>query len=149
MSIDERSRHELFLRLEQVLGPEPASTLMEHLPPAGWADVATKHDVATLRRELSADMALLRSDLTSDMAVLRSDLTGQINKVGADLSGEIALVRSDLGGEISLVRSETVSMKHEILATVRAEFAAQTRAMFLAIVTIVLTMSGLVFALAR
>lgn len=45
MALDERSRHELFLRLEEVLGPEPASTLMEMMPPAGWADVATKRDL--------------------------------------------------------------------------------------------------------
>ena len=127
MSIDERSRHELFVRLEQVLGPEPASTLMEHLLPVGWGDVATKRDLAVMRTDLSAEINLLRSDL----------------------SGEISLVRSDLSGEINVLRSEMVGMKHEILATMRGEFAGQTRAMFVAIVTIVLTMSGLVFALAR
>jgi hypothetical protein len=87
MAIDERSRHELYLRLEQALGPESATTLMEHLPPVGWADVATKRDLDGL--------------------------------------------------------------KHELMAGFRAELAAQTRAMFLAIVTIVLTMSGLVLAVAR
>jgi hypothetical protein len=45
MGIDERTRHQLFLRLENVLGPEEATTLMEHLPPVGWADVVTKHDL--------------------------------------------------------------------------------------------------------
>ena len=38
MAIDERSRHELFVRLEEVLGEEHATVLMEHLPPVGWAD---------------------------------------------------------------------------------------------------------------
>lgn len=35
MALDERARHELFLRLEQALGPESAETLMELLPPVG------------------------------------------------------------------------------------------------------------------
>lgn len=48
MAIDERSRHELYVRLEGVLGPEAATTLMEHLPPVGWADVATKRDLDLL-----------------------------------------------------------------------------------------------------
>ena len=30
---DERSRHQLYLRLEEALGPDAATTLMEHLPP--------------------------------------------------------------------------------------------------------------------
>jgi tRNA A37 N6-isopentenylltransferase MiaA len=45
MTIDERTRHDLFLRLEEVLGAEEATTLMEHLPPIGWGDVATKQDL--------------------------------------------------------------------------------------------------------
>jgi hypothetical protein len=45
MPVDERSRHALYLRLEQVLGHEEATTLMESLPPTGWADVATKPDL--------------------------------------------------------------------------------------------------------
>ena len=48
MAIDERTRHQLYLRLEEVLGDEEANTLMEHLPPVGWADVATKQDQAVL-----------------------------------------------------------------------------------------------------
>jgi len=47
MAISEQSRHELYQRLEEALGTAAASTLMEHLPPVGWADVATKHDLAS------------------------------------------------------------------------------------------------------
>lgn len=48
MPVDERSRHALYLKLERILGREEASTLMEHLPPVGWADVATKRDLDQL-----------------------------------------------------------------------------------------------------
>lgn len=50
MAVDERSRHELYLRLESVVGRQEADTLMSLLP-VGWADVATKHD---LERDLAA-----------------------------------------------------------------------------------------------
>ena len=46
--IDERTRHEMYLGLEQKLGPIVADALMQHLPPVGWADVATKHDLDAL-----------------------------------------------------------------------------------------------------
>jgi hypothetical protein len=54
MTITEQSRHELHQRLDQVLGPEEATTLMEHLPPTGWREVATKHDLECLEMKLSS-----------------------------------------------------------------------------------------------
>lgn len=62
MAITEESRHRMYQRLEQLMGAEEAATLMEHLPPVGWADVATKRDLdaqelrfeAMLHRELNA-----------------------------------------------------------------------------------------------
>ena len=48
MAISEESRHHLYQRLEEVLGPAEATVLMEHLPPVGWADVATKRDLDVL-----------------------------------------------------------------------------------------------------
>jgi hypothetical protein len=58
MPVDERSRHRLYRKLETLLGPEEAGTLMDHLPPAGLANLATKDDlrneIAALRNELVA-----------------------------------------------------------------------------------------------
>ncbi len=56
MAIDERSRHRMYLKLEEVLGSEEAATLMEHLPPVGWADVATKRDLELLEIRLEAKL---------------------------------------------------------------------------------------------
>jgi ribosomal protein L9 len=46
MSTAEQERHDLHGKLEAVLGRDEAATLMSYLPPVGWADVATKHDLA-------------------------------------------------------------------------------------------------------
>jgi hypothetical protein len=56
MTIDERARHRLHERLDQVLGPDEAAILMEHLPPVGWADVATKRDLDQLEARMEARM---------------------------------------------------------------------------------------------
>ena len=52
MAIDERARHQLFQKLEEELGANAAATLMGFLPPVGWADVATKHDVVMMKEDL-------------------------------------------------------------------------------------------------
>jgi len=54
MQIDERTRREMYEHLEAVLGAQTADALMEHLPPVGWAEVATKSDLAALRVDLEA-----------------------------------------------------------------------------------------------
>ena len=45
MATTEQDRFRLHQRLEAVLGAQEAATLMEHLPPVGWAGVATKRDL--------------------------------------------------------------------------------------------------------
>ena len=57
MTISEESRHHLYQRLEQVLGPQEATVLMEYLPPVGWADVATKRDLDVLGIRLEERLA--------------------------------------------------------------------------------------------
>jgi len=54
MQIDERTRREMYERLEVVLGAQAADALMEHLPTVGWADVATKSDLAAMRVDIEA-----------------------------------------------------------------------------------------------
>jgi hypothetical protein len=60
MSVDERRRHEMYLKLEEVLGSQDAATLMEHLPPTGWADLVTNHSLdlrlEALEQRIRADM---------------------------------------------------------------------------------------------
>jgi hypothetical protein len=67
MAVDERARHSLFLRVEQELGPEAAETLMELLPPVGWADVATKEDLHQLEERISLRLDAKLSELRGDL----------------------------------------------------------------------------------
>ena len=48
MAVDERTRHEMYSGLEEKLGTKVADAVMAHLPPVGWADVATKQDLEFL-----------------------------------------------------------------------------------------------------
>ena len=61
MSVDERTRRDMYTGLEAALGAPVADALMAHLPPTGWADVARTHDVAVLRGEMVAALVGPRS----------------------------------------------------------------------------------------
>jgi hypothetical protein len=72
MAMDERSRYALHQKLEQLLGTDEAGTLMEHLPPVGWGDLATKQDLSSevggLRRDLKASETYVIGTLRSEIA---------------------------------------------------------------------------------
>ena len=52
MAVTEEARHELYRCVEDDWGKEVATTLIDHLPPGGWAKVATKDDIAALREHM-------------------------------------------------------------------------------------------------
>lgn len=45
MAISEARRFELHGKLRDVLGDDVGTTLMEHLPPSGWSNVARQDDM--------------------------------------------------------------------------------------------------------
>ena len=72
MTITDDARSDLYQRLKETMGDRPAGTLMAHLPPVGWADVATKQDLVLLKQ----DIAYLRETMATkaDLADLRSEM---------------------------------------------------------------------------
>src|SRR6476619_6392176 len=54
MAIDERDRHRLHQRLDDVLGLAEAATLMAHLPPVGWLDVTTNQQLWAVDERMAA-----------------------------------------------------------------------------------------------
>ncbi|QGG94337.1 hypothetical protein [Actinomarinicola tropica] len=103
MAITEKSRHELYRRLEEILGPDEATTLMEHLPPVGWADVATKDDLRSLESRLDARIDVLDaridvlgSELRTEMAILGSELRTEMATLGSELRTEMANLSTEL-----------------------------------------------------
>ena len=67
MAASDASRADLFGLLERSVGRETANALMDHIPPSGWPEFATRSDLALLRAELHADMADLRSELRFEL----------------------------------------------------------------------------------
>jgi len=123
MVVDERSRHQLYRRLEEVLGADAATTLIEHLPPVGWADVATKHDLASLEERI--ELRFARVDDRFDL------IDERMNERFNAMDDRIRASASDLR------------------ATFEHELRSQTTTMVFGLVSVVLTMAALAFALVR
>ncbi len=74
MTMDERQRYQLHQSLETHLGPESAATLMAYLPPVGWADVATKHDLVALEQRLDLRFEGIGHRFTAEIADVRTEI---------------------------------------------------------------------------
>ena len=68
MPVDDRTRLNLHRKLEAVLGTEEADTLMAHLPPVTWHDVATKADILAVKDDLRTTETVIRADLRTEIA---------------------------------------------------------------------------------
>lgn len=104
MTISDQTRHRLHQRLDEVLGPDDAATLMEHLPPVGWADVATKRDLDHLGVQLRAEMSVGFAEVRKEMA-----------EVGKEMSVGFADARTELHKEIAGLRADMVRQSSTLL----------------------------------
>ncbi len=126
MAVSEQARHELHQKLEQFLGPE-AATLMEHPPPRGWGDVATRADLDHLA-------ALTKRDI--------EQVEVRLEQMEVRVSSQIEQVEIRLGSQIEIAQRQTTE-------TLFRELSANTRTMVFACIGAVMTSSGLAFAAAR
>ena len=103
MTVDDRTRLELHRKLEAVLGPEEADTLMAHLPPVTWHDVATKDDLEPIHTTVTASAAQLRTEMNAMGAQLRTEIDAlgtrlhtEVNAMGTQLRTEMQTMRAEL-----------------------------------------------------
>ena len=89
MSTNDKARLELHRRLDSVLGAEEASTLMSHLPPVTWDQVATKDDLRALEANLRAEISVSASGLRAEMAELRTEVRTEIGGLRTEISDAI------------------------------------------------------------
>ena len=69
MTVTEEARYHLHQQLDDAVGEQGANTMMELLPPVGWADVATK-------RDLDQQSELLELMVRTEIAGVRTEIAG-------------------------------------------------------------------------
>jgi hypothetical protein len=121
-------------------------------------------EVGALRSDMNAEFALVRSEMKAEFALVRAET----DTLRSDMKAEFALVRaetdtlrSDMKAEFGLVRAETDTLRTETRAEfalvrseiglLRTEFTSevrkQTRQLFVALLTVVATIFGLMAGL--
>src|SRR5947208_11420740 len=103
MAVDEAARHRLHDRLEQVLGVEEATILMAHLPPVGWADVATKRDLDALAAATKRDHDALQEANRREHEVITETFRREHEVITETFRGELQAI------------TEANRLEHELL----------------------------------
>lgn len=109
--VDEALRHEIHGWLLEAMGDRKGNGLMEMRPPVGWADVATKHDLAQLEERLE----------------LRFDR-----------------VQESIDHRFKMVDLRFESLEYKLLGAIDEKLTAQTRALFLGMVGLMISFVALV-----
>lgn len=120
MLVDERARRLLTDDLLRVHGEEVTDILMAHLPPVGWADVATRQDLDNLATVLRAEMAALRAEFTAELATRLEPLATreELDRLATSLRGEMSTLRAEMHGEIAELRRSVATLTRWMMGLV-------------------------------
>jgi hypothetical protein len=119
MAITEKTRLELYLRLEEILGPDQANTLMEHLPPVGWADVATTDDLLQLEARLDTKIDGVESRLDARIDGVASRLDSVEGRLDAKIDGWGTRLDAKIDGVESRLTVAIANLSAEMHSTLR------------------------------
>ena len=103
MTPSETRRLALFEKLVEVLEEEPAVTLMEHLPPGGWDQVATKTDLAATEERMNTRFAESEGRIDTRFA----EFEGRIDTRFAEFEGRIDTRFAEFEGRMDTGLAET------------------------------------------
>ena len=92
MSITNEDRYNLQTKANDLLGRKEGATLMELLPPVGWADVATKRDLDQLEERVDQRFDGLAQTIRTALAEQNAAIHADLRKMqGVLLSAMVAL----------------------------------------------------------
>ena len=83
MTRGEAERHEIYELIRAATSERVANNVMSMFPPVGWADVATKSELDSLRAEMRSEFGSVRSEFSAvraDMRTLEANLRTEMHQ---------------------------------------------------------------------
>lgn len=142
MATSERARHELYARLEEVIGPVHTDTLMDHLPPSGWGDVATRQDLRELEARLDTRIAQVETTVDNRITQLEATLDNRIAQLDAKIDNRTAQLDVKVDSQIAQLREEMRAMEERVMSRVHRALALQTATLLAVVLTAFLALGG-------
>lgn len=126
MTITDASRLELHQELRNNIGVKAADTLMEHLPPTGWADIVRRSDLDHQTTVTTREFALVRSEMSSEFATVRNEMKTEFAAVRGEISLSISEMKAHIDNRlaaqtrwiVTLTSANTLAMAALIVAVV-------------------------------
>jgi CHASE3 domain sensor protein len=137
MTIDEGTRHHVHVMATRCMDERAADGLMDMLPPVGWADVATKHDLAELEH---------RIDLRFDAVDARFDA---VNSRFDAVNTRFEAVNSrfdQVNTRFDQVDARFDQLKAELIGELHRTLNAQTKTLFFSIITVLTGIAAIAIA---
>lgn len=137
MSVDGATRHKLHTSARATLGPEEGDALMELLPPIGWHDFATKHDLHELETRIGYRFEAI--DHKFDAFQARIDTRFETTERRFDkLDARFEKVDERFDTIEIHITERFESFEHKLMAALHKTLLRQTFAMVALVVTLTL-----------
>ena len=107
MALTHAQRTSMFDTLAEVMGQDDAESLMEHLPPSGWDNVATKDGLSVTKSELLAALAEMNAAITAGFAQATAE-RAEIRAEAATKWAEATAERAEIRAEAAMGRAEII-----------------------------------------
>ena len=149
MALTYAQRTSMFNTLAEVMGQDDAETLMQHLPPSGWDNVATKDDLRAGFAETNAAIAaglaqaaVERTEIIKAMtegfaqaAVERADIKAQVASESADIKVQAATELANIKVQAATDLAEIVRRQAWHLYIVVSAIVVATVSIWIALLT--------------
>ena len=132
MALTHAQRTSMFNTLAEVMGQDDAEILMQHLPPSGWDNVATKEDLRAGFAEIHAAMSAGFAQAATERAEIKAQTATELAEIKVQTATEFAEIKAQTATDLAeIIRRQAwhlyIVVSTIVLATVSIWIALLTQ----------------------